>query len=56
MTKDQLNVYNSGYKCRDNFGGTHKCEYGIARLELRHYWLAGWHDSDMSHGVRMFNF
>lgn len=40
-------AYNSGSRARSLGKPSDSCPYGTARLELRHWWLAGWHDRDM---------
>ena len=56
MSSHENQLYKSGYKCREARGGAAECPHGFNSMKMRSFWLAGWHDSDMSHGVRMFNF
>ena len=40
-------AYAAGEKARLSGKTTDDCPYSVRRMELRHHWLAGWHDRDM---------
>lgn len=47
MTTDTPSQYSEGYAARMQGAGLDSCPYGMADLERRHWWTAGWHDADI---------
>lgn len=39
----------AGYAAKSEGVGRNKCPYSIKQLNLRSWWLAGWHDCDMGY-------
>jgi ribosome modulation factor len=48
VSDSQMQIaYKAGDKSRKDFMSKDSCPYGAKSLNLRHQWLAGWHDADM---------
>lgn len=56
MSQLERHVYYKGYNDRDNKRLKSSCPYSVSNMKNRSLWLAGWHDSDMNHGVRLTSF
>ena len=39
--------YENGFKSRANGNPISSCPFDNTNLEIKHWWLAGWHDKDM---------
>ena len=58
MIKDKkhlIAIYMDGFEARDKGTISISCPYGTIQMLYKSFWLAGWHDSDIAHGVKLLN-
>lgn len=50
MIDETPSQYSEGYAARMGGADIEACPYGRTEMELRHWFLAGWHDADIEMG------
>ena len=48
MTKSREAIISEGKNARKFELHKEACPYGMTKMRLKHLWLAGWHDADMT--------